>query len=167
MSDSRNVLPVMVDLATKLAGEDQTNDWIKTVRGGPSSARIYTPADLGVNAASLGSAFSSSWVDVSGYKTLVAFFRITGTYGGTAYSLDMLGSPVATGDAWGTDSQWATALANRSNLTAVGTFVLGNTGTGNYASSTAWTSCLARKVRLDIGAAGASAQGWAYLICLP
>lgn len=167
MSDTQNVLPVMVDLATKLAGEDQTNDWIKTIRGGASSVRIYTPADLGINAASLATPVSSSWVDVAGYRTLTAFIRITGTYGGSSYGADMLGSPVTPGELWGTDNEWAVSLANRSNLTSVGAFMLANTGPGNYASSTAWTGCVAKKVRLDIGAAGALALGSAYLICLP
>lgn len=167
MSESRNVLPVAVDLATKLAGEDQVNDWLKTIRGGPSAVRIYTPEDTGVNGQTLGSAAAGNWLAVEGFRTLVAFIRVTGTYGGSAYSLDLLGSPVGAGDTWGNDNQWAVSLANRSGLTAVGNFLLGNTGTGIYASSTAWTGCFARKARVDAGAAGAGAQAWAYLVCLP
>ncbi|MCC6483821.1 MAG: hypothetical protein IT209_03150 [Armatimonadetes bacterium] len=167
MSDSRNVLPVAVDLATKLAGEDQVNDWTKTVRGGPSAARVYTPEDTGINGQTLGSALAGNWVDTAGFRTAVAFIRVAGTYGGSPYGLDLLGSPVGPGDTWGTDNQWAVSLGNRSGLTALGSFVLGNTGVGNYASSSAWTGCVARKSRVDVGAAGASAQAWAYLVCLP
>jgi hypothetical protein len=167
MSDTKNVLPMLVDLATKLAGEDQTNDWLRTVRGGPSEVRIYTPEDLGLNAAALGTAASSNWVDVAGFRTIVAFVRVTGTYGGAAYGVDLVGTPVGAGDTWGNETQWGVSLGNRSNLTAFGSFLIANTGAGNYASSTSWTGCVARKVRVDIGAAGASALGSAYLICLP
>lgn len=167
MSETRNVLPALVDLATKLAGEDQTNDWIRTVRGGPSALRVYTPDDLGLNAAALGSPAAGNWVDVTGFRTLVAYVRITGTYGGTAFGVDLVGTPVGAGDTWGTETQWGITLANRSNLTAVGNFLIANTGNGNYASSTAWTGCIARKARVDLGAAGALAAGWAYLLCLP
>ena len=167
MSDTRNVLPMLVDLATKLAGEDQTNDWLRTVRGGPSEVRIYTPEDLGLNAATLGTAASSNWVDVAGFRTIVAFVRVTGTYGGAAYGVDLVGTPVGAGDTWGSEAQWGVSLGNRSNLTAVVGCLIANTGAGYYASSRAWTGCVARKVRVDIGAAGASALGSAYLICLP
>ena len=167
MSETTNVLPVLVDLATKLAGEDQTNDWLRTIRGGPSTARVYTPADLGLQGVSLGSVAAGNWVDVSGFRTLTAFVRVAGTYGGTPYSIDFLGSPVGAGDTWGSDVQWAAALAMRTGLAAVGNVVLGNTGNANSASSTAWTGCIARRARIDIGAAGAQAQAWAYLVCLP
>jgi len=167
MNSSRNILPVMVDLATRLAGEDQTSDWIRTIRGGPSTLRIYTPADLGLEGVALGTAAAGNWVDVAGFRTLAAFVRVTGTYGGTPYGVDMLASPVGAGDTWGTDAQFSVIIANRSNLSAVGNVVVANTGTGTYASSTAWTGCIARKARVDIGAAGAGAAGWGYLLCLP
>ena len=83
------------------------------------------------------------------------------------YGVDLVGTPVGAGDTWGNETQWGVSLGNRSNLTAVGSFLIANTGAGNYASSTSWTGCVARKVRVDIGAAGASALGSAYLICLP
>ena len=153
MSDTRNVLPMLVDLATKLAGEDQTNDWLRTVRGAPSEVRIYTPADLGLNAAALGTAASSNWVDVAGFRTMVAFVRVNGTYGGAAYGVDLVGTPVGAGDTWGNETQWGVSLGNRSNLTAVGSFLIANPGAGNYASSTSWIVCAPRKVLADPGAA--------------
>jgi len=167
MSDSRSVLPVLVELATTVAGEDLTNDWLRTVRGGPSAIRIYTPEDLELLDVPLGSARSSVWVDVTGYRTLTAFCRISGTYGGTPYGIEMQGSPVGPGDTWGTDDQWCAVIANRSNLNTVGKFLVANAGVGNYASSTNWTGCIARKVRIDLGPAGADATGSVYLLCLP
>lgn len=167
MSDSKNVMPVLVDLATKLAGEDQTNDWIKVIRGGPSQMRVYTPQQLGLNNVPLGAPVASNWIDISGYRTLVAYYRITGTYGGSSYGLDLLGSPVGAGDSWGSDTQWAVSLAMRSGLTATGNYVVGNTGVSNLSGASAWTGCIARKVRVDIGGAGAAAFGSAYLLCLP
>ncbi len=167
MSDSRNVLPVLVDMATKLAGEDQVNDWLKTIRGGPSMLRVYTPADLGLAGVSLGTSRPSNWVDVAGFRTLTAFYRITGTYGGASFGLDLLASPVGAGESWGTDLDWAIGIASRQNLTAVGSFVVANTGVQNVSNSSGWMGVIARKARVDIGAAGASANGWAYLVCLP
>lgn len=167
MSVSKNVLPVLVDLASRLAGEDPVKGWLRTVRGGPSALKVYTPEETGLDGVTLGSVASSEWLDVAGYRTVVAFCRVAGTYGGTPYSIDLVGSPVGEGDTWGTSAQWAAILANRSNLSTVGNVLVANTGSANYASSTAWTGCMAREVRIDIGAAGAQAQAWAYLLCLP
>lgn len=167
MTDNRNILPVLVDLATRIAGEDLTGDVLRTVRGGPSSLKVYTPADLNLADVSLATAKTSPWIDVTGYRVVAAFFRLSGTYGGTQFGLDLLGSPVGPGDTWGGDNEWAVSLANRSNLSALGSYMLANTGTASVAPPSSFTGGIARKVRVDIGAAGASAFGKAYLLCLP
>ncbi|MGQ9807613.1 MAG: hypothetical protein ACUVSM_05295 [Armatimonadota bacterium] len=165
MGATRNVLPVLVDVA-RMAGQDLSSGRVRTVCGGPAALRVYTPQELGINGVSLGSAVASAWVDVAGYRSLTAFIRIEGAPG-SSVNLNLVATPVGPGDTWGTPEQYQANIAARASVNGPGVYIVANAGTQPTVSGTSWTGCIARRAKIEVGAIGAGAQAWAYLLCLP
>lgn len=155
----------LITLGERLAGEDLANDLLLVGKAGPGRPKLYTPADAGINNKALGSLAVGNWLDVTGYSKITAYARVAGTYGGSAYDITMYGSPVQADTTWGADNDWGAVLSNVTGITAIGKYVVGNWGTGNSAGAMRGSGMC--KVRVDIGAAGASANGWVFVLCEP
>lgn len=158
-----DALPTALD--SLISGEDTANDQLFVAKSGPGRIKLYSPADTGINNKALGSAAIGTWLDVSGYSKITAYIRVAGTYGGSAYDITMYGSPVQADTTWGTDNDYGTVLSSITGLTSVGKSVVGNWGVGNSAGAMRGSGMC--KVRVDVGAAGASANGWVFILCEP
>lgn len=145
-------------LATTLAGEDAANDQLHVALSGPTRRLIYTPDVTGVSNTALGSAKSTSWLDVAGWRKITVWVRIAGSYGGSSFGIDVQGTPVQEDVSFGSTSDWATKIATKQNITAVGKYVL-----TNLDGSAVGGTC--SQIRVDIGAAGGSANGWVWVLC--
>jgi len=149
---------LQTSLSTALAGEDAANDQLHVALSGPGRRKVYTPDVSGIENTALGSAKSTAWLDVAGWRKITVWVRITGSYGGSAFGIDVQGTPVQEDVSFGSTSDWAAKIATKQNITAVGKYVL-----TNLDGSAVGATC--SQIRVDIGAAGGSANGWVWVIC--
>ena len=92
---SRNVAGnYLVDMATRIAGEDIANDWVKTKTAAPPTALTYTLAELfAVTTISATSWKYSTVVNCAGYSKMFGRVQVNTTNGGVYWVQFGIGGP--------------------------------------------------------------------------